>query len=219
MAPFPFLSRLGRRLSLAAALALLAGLTACGFTLRGATPMPLDTLYLGVPENTRFSADLRRAIQAASPNTRLVSSPKEAQATFQQVSNTRDEREVSLDAAGRIEEYELSVRYVFRVVDARGELLLPDTTLTAVRDMPYDDQVLQAKEKEAESLYQDMERTLVSRIVRRLTAPDVSQAIQASLANPAGETDGVTPAGAPETADAPPALPRPSLGSRPSRDF
>jgi len=70
------------------------------------------------------------------------------------------------------------VRLVFRLVDARGQVLLPDTTLTAVREMPYDDQIAQAKEGEMETLYRNMQQSLVSRLVRRMTAPDVAEAFE-----------------------------------------
>lgn len=54
------------------ALAMLMLLAGCGFTMRGVTPLPFDTLYVGIPDNTRFGADVRRALRAASPNTRQV---------------------------------------------------------------------------------------------------------------------------------------------------
>ena len=212
-----FRPRLRAGLARTAAVLLLAGLSGCGFALRGATPIPVDTLYLGVPDNTRFGADLRRAIAATSPETRLVDTQQEAQASFLQVSESRTEREVSLDPNGRVEEYELSIRYVFRVVDARGQLVLADTTLTGTRDMPYDDQARLAKSEEAERLFEDIQRSLISRIIRRLTAPDVSEALQATLA--AGDDDIVRPLAPPIPQEAPPSLPRPDLGSRPNPDF
>lgn len=201
----------------AAVVLLLAGLSGCGFALRGATPLPVDTLYLGVPDNTRFGADLRRAIAATSPRTRLVATSTEAQASFVQVSESRREREVSLDPNGRVEEYELSIRYVFRVVDARGQLILADTTLTGTRDMPYDDQARLAKSQEADSLFEDIQRSLISRIIRRLTAPDVSEALQAAQA--AGDDDTTRPLAPPMPHETPPALPPPSLGSGSNPNF
>jgi len=41
-------------------------LAACGFRLVGTTPLPFDTLYIDVPDTTRFGADIRRAVRAAS---------------------------------------------------------------------------------------------------------------------------------------------------------
>lgn len=126
-------------------------LSACGFALRGVTPMPFSTLYVGIADNTQFGADVRRALRAASPDTKLVASPKDAQAILQEVSNTRALREVSLNAQGRVEEYELGINYTFRLIDAQGRALIPDTTLSIYREMPYDDQIVQAKQGQIES--------------------------------------------------------------------
>lgn len=158
---------------LAAGLALVLTLSSCGFEMRGTTPLPFDTLYMGVPDNRKFGADLRRAIRASSPNTRIVDTPKEAQAILQQVASTRTRRQVSLNPQGRVEEYELAVRFTFRLIDPKGNAIIPDTTFSAYRQMPYDAQVVQAKEGQADVLYSSMEQSLVSRVLRRLTAADV----------------------------------------------
>ena len=68
-----------------ACLALFMLISACGFTLRGVTPLPFETLYVGIADNTQFGADVRRALRAASPDTKLVTSPKDAQAILQEV--------------------------------------------------------------------------------------------------------------------------------------
>lgn len=190
-------------------------LTGCGFQLQGTTPLPFDTLSVTIPENTQFGADVRRAIQAASPNTTIIEPDTIAadyirtpnaplnnvgsmsstmtvdnkqinrqstlpfQAQLQQVSETRNARAVSLNAQGRVEEYELTLTFVFRLVNAKNEVILPDTVLTSVRELPFDDRVVQAKESEQATLFRDMQRSLVARIVRRLAAPDVKQRYEA----------------------------------------
>lgn len=172
-----------------ACLALFMLLSACGFALRGVTPMPFDTLYVGIPDTTQFGADVRRSLRAASPNTKLVDTPKEAQAILQQVADTRTLREVSLNAQGRVEAYELGINYTFRLIDAQGRALIPDTTLSIYREMPYDDQVVQAKQGQIETLFRAMQRDLVSRLLRRLTAPEVHKAFEtAQEGGESGET-------------------------------
>ncbi|WMD20758.1 LPS assembly lipoprotein LptE [Achromobacter seleniivolatilans] len=168
------------RLLRGACLALFMLLSACGFTMRGVTPMPFDTLYVGIPGNNQFGADVRRALRAASPDTKLVENRKEAQAIFQQVSDTRTLREVSLNAQGRVEEYELGINYTFRLIDNKGRALIPDTTLSIYREMPYDDQIVQAKQGQIETLYRAMQRDLVSRVLRRMTAPEVRRAFESA---------------------------------------
>lgn len=195
------------------ALAMLMLLAGCGFTMRGVTPLPFDTLYVGIPDNTRFGADVRRALRAASPNTRLVAGSKEAQAILQQVSTDRTLREVSLNAQGRVEEYELGIDYTFRLIDAKGNALVPDTTVSIYREMPYDDQVVQAKQGQIDSLYQSMEKELVNRLLRRLTAPDVHEAAAKAAAGtldpdaPVYDPHQATPASRPSPWNTPNAYP------------
>lgn len=165
-----------------AMLAMTILLTACGFKLQGTTQLPFERLSITISENTQFGADVRRAIRAVSPNTVIV--PNEPllkgekpnyQAQLQQVSVSRDVREVSLNPQGRVEEYELTLIFTFRLVNARNEIILPDTTLVTVRDLPYDDNVVQAKEGEITTLFEQMQRSMVERLVRRITSPDVAQ--------------------------------------------
>ncbi|AWB35727.1 hypothetical protein DBV39_08530 [Orrella marina] len=163
-------------------LALTILLTACGFRLQGTTPLPFERLSITIPDNTQFGADVRRAIRAASPDTVIVSNEPllkgekpNFQAQLQQVSVSRNIREVSLNPQGRVEEYELTLIFTFRLVNARSEIILPDTTLVTVRDLPYDDNVVQAKEGEIATLFEQMQRSMVDRLMRRITSPDVIQ--------------------------------------------
>jgi LPS-assembly lipoprotein len=158
---------------------LLAG---CGFKMQGATPMPFDSLAITIPQNSQFGADVRRAIRAASPGIVIIepSSTQPGvktvpQAKLEQVSEVRNSRIVSLNARGKPEEFELTLVYTFRLVNAKNQIILPDTTLSAARAMPFDERVVQAKEGEAVTLYRDMQKSLVARMMRRLTAPDIKQ--------------------------------------------
>lgn len=166
---------------------LLAG---CGFKMQGETPMPFNSLAITIPQNSQFGADVRRAIRAASPDTAIIESSaqpvkngdkssanaqKAPQARLEQVSESRQSRVVALNAQGKPEEYELTLTYTFRLVNAKNQVILPDTTLFAARSMPFDERVVQAKEGEAATLFRDMQRSLVARMMRRLTAPDIKQ--------------------------------------------
>lgn len=158
---------------------LLAG---CGFKMQGATPMPFDSLAITIPQNSQFGADVRRAIRASSPGIVIIEpSSTQAgvntvpQARLEQVSEDRNSRIVSLNARGKPEEFELTLIYTFRLVNAKNQIILPNTTLSAARAMPFDERVVQAKETEAVTLYRDMQKSLVPRMMRRLTAPDIKQ--------------------------------------------
>lgn len=182
-------------------------LVGCGFKMQGVTPMPFDSLAITIPQNSQFGADVRRAIRAASPNILIIEpsaakpvapgekptvDPKRiAQARLEQVSEVRNQRIVSLNAQGKPEEFELTLVYTFRLVNAKNQIVLPDTTLSAARAMPFDERVVQAKEGEAATLYRDMQKSLVARMMRRLTAPDIKQRWDALNASTPAEQENI----------------------------
>src|SRR5690606_32118098 len=92
-------------------------LLACGFRMKGVAPLPFNTLYTNIPENSEFGANLRRAIMASSPATRFVSEPMQAQARLTQLLNHQSLRELSIDPQGQVEEYELNLEFVFQLTD------------------------------------------------------------------------------------------------------
>lgn len=142
----------------------------CGFALRGTVTLPFPSLYIGVAPNSALGAQLRREVRATSPSTRIVEEPGQAAARLEIQNESRERTELSLTGQGRVQEYELRLSLQFRVIDAQGNELLPPTVLTASRSLPFDDNVSQAKESEAEFLYRAMQSDLAQRIVRRLAA-------------------------------------------------
>ncbi len=188
-----------------ASVVLAALLAACGFTLRGVNPLPFSSLYVGVNENSHFGSSLLRALKASSPTTALVTSPKEAEAIYTQLRSSRSLREVSLNAVGRVEQYELTVNYAFRITDQKGRIILSDTAMSASREVPFDDQFMQAKEDEFQRIYEDLEVGLVARIVRRISAPEVRtnyERLQSGGESPA-EADPVAPSMTPVDSSTP----------------
>jgi LPS-assembly lipoprotein len=217
-------------------------LVGCGFKMQGSTPLPFDSLHITIPQNSQFGADVRRAIRAASPNTRLIelndiqvrprdmkededvedkgvqNSIKEkqvrklAQARLEQLGEERQTRIVALNAQGKVEEFELTLKFTFRLVNAKDQVILPATTLTASRSMPFDERVVQAKEGEAATLFRDMQKSLVTRIIRRITAPDITQRweiVSKAKGEEAEEIETVAPVNEPTTV--PPMWQNPSL--------
>lgn len=152
----------------------------CGFALRGTVTLPFPSLYIGVGANTALGAQLRREVRATSPSTRIVENAGSAVARLEIQNESRARTELSLTGQGRVQEYELRLSLQFRVIDAQGNELVPPTVLTASRSLPFDDNVAQAKESEAEFLYRAMQSDLAQRIVRRLAAATAPELIPAA---------------------------------------
>ena len=101
-------------------------LTACGFQLRSAQPLPFSSLYIA--DTWELGAILRRNIRAYG-STQLASSPQEAQAVFTLLGEAREKNILSLSGTGRVREYQLRYRIAFKVHDLKGrEYVAPTGT-------------------------------------------------------------------------------------------
>jgi LPS-assembly lipoprotein len=156
-----------RRTLLASAALGAAALGGCGFKLRGAQTLPIDTLYLALPVNSQLGAEIARVVRS-STNAKVVADRKESQAIFELLGESREREVLSINAQGRAREYQLRLRTTFRVVDPNGLELIAPTTLTARRDIAFNESELLAKESEEAVLYRDMQSDLVRQMVTRL---------------------------------------------------
>jgi LPS-assembly lipoprotein len=167
--------------SLLAALILAVSLAGCGFQLRGmqGANLPYKSFYVALPETAQVRIWLERHINAHG-NTQIVDSASDADAIFQQLQDERDKSVLSVNAQGRVREYRLYMIYSFRVVNRKGQELIPPNEVTLSRDITYDDSTILAKNLEENLLWRDMERDLVNQIMRRLAIakpknPDIKE--------------------------------------------
>jgi LPS-assembly lipoprotein len=157
------------------ALAALAGLgpallaTGCGFQLRRSAKLPFRTLYTNFSPVSAIGAELRRLIRVAE-DTELVDDPEKAEARLEVLVEQRERDVVAFSSTGRPREYQLRLRFRFRVVDAQQRELLPPTELVLTRDITSTDIEVVAKQQEEELLYREMQSDLVQQLLRRLAA-------------------------------------------------
>jgi LPS-assembly lipoprotein len=144
-------------------------LAACGFQLRGSYSLPWDTLYLGMPENSEMYAQIKRSVEA-STQTRIITDPKEAQASFVILRNEQAKNILSLSGAGLVREFQLTQTFVYRIQDASGKELIPPAQIILQREMNFDDRRIFASEAEEISIRRDMQHDLVQQILRRLSS-------------------------------------------------
>ena len=147
-----------------------AVLTGCGFQLRGTLSgnLPYKTMMIALPDTSEVRVWLERYINAAG-TTEIIDDPKLADATFQQLSDTRLKTILSVNAQGRVREYRLQLNYRFRVVNAKGQILVPPNEVSLSRDITFDDSNVLAKDLEESLLWRDMNNDLVNQIMRRLS--------------------------------------------------
>ena len=147
-----------------------AVLTGCGFQLRGTLSgnLPYKTMMIALPDTSEVRVWLERYINAAG-STEIIDDPKLADATFQQLSDSRIKTILSVNAQGRVREYRLQLNYRFRVVNAKGQILVPPNDVSLSRDITFDDSNVLAKDLEEGLLWRDMNNDLVNQIMRRLS--------------------------------------------------
>ena len=153
---------------LTVSLVLTMALAACGFQMRGAAPLPFDTLYMP-GTSSGIALDLKRSIQAGTRTT-VIDDAKKAQAVLEFTQVIREKLILSLAATGRVREFQLRYRVAFRVHDGKGGEFLPVSTVQLTRDVSFNDTDVLAKETEEALLFRDMQFDMVQLIMRRLAA-------------------------------------------------
>jgi LPS-assembly lipoprotein len=147
-------------------------LTGCGFELRQSPNYAFATLFSSAPENAPIGVKLRRALES-SGQVSVITNPKhieQAQVIFEQLSELREKVVVGRTATGAIREFQLRLRYRFRLRTQGGKELIPDTEMLLTRDINFNETGALSKESEEALLYRDMENDVVQQIQRRLAA-------------------------------------------------
>ena len=147
------------------AVLLLAG---CSFHLRGKAGMPFKTLYLETANrDTPFAKELRHSLEANK--VKLANDADQADVVLDIISEAPDKQILTLDASGRVSEFQLFYRVSLRAYDLKKRKWIPAEEFVMHRDFPYDDNNVRAMEAEEDLLYQSMRTDMVQQIVRRLS--------------------------------------------------
>jgi len=140
----------------------------CGFHLRGHEGMPFENLYLATADpNTEFIRELRLSLQANE--VKLVSDAKQADVILDIISEIPYQQILTLDASGRVSEFELFYRVSLRAYDLKNQEWIPADDFILRRDFPYNDNNVLAMEAQENLLYHSMHTEMVQQIVRRLS--------------------------------------------------
>ena len=165
-----------------AVLLVLAGLSACGFHLRGEVKLRpgLEQLRLaGVDPYSELGRMLVRGLEGAGARV-LAPGDTGPAAELRILDSRRERRVLSVRATGKVQEYELVQHLDFGVRAADGEItiletfvadggtLLPRQTLLARRDYLYDASDPLGKSGEEAALYREMQSDLVRLLLGRL---------------------------------------------------
>jgi LPS-assembly lipoprotein len=164
--------------------ALLGG---CGFQLRQAPNFVFSSVVINAPESSPLAQELRRSLSAdgkvqvlgtaalAAPAGGAASSPatgttSAGQIIFDLLQEQREKVVIGLNSSGQVTDFQLRSRVHFRVRNARGVELIPDTELEQHRDISFSETAVLAKQAEESLMYRDMQSDTVQQLMRRLAA-------------------------------------------------
>ena len=151
---------------------LFAGLAGCGFELRKPPRYAFSTLFSSILTVSPFGVKLKRSLES-SGQVEVITDARQierAEVIFDQLFELREKVVVGRTSTGAIREFQLRLRYRFRVRSKGGIELIPDTEITLNRDINFNETGALSKESEEALLYRDMENDLVVQIQRRLAA-------------------------------------------------
>lgn len=147
-------------------------LSGCGFALRKAPNFAFTTLYSGLAETSPLGVELRRSLESTRKVHVITDARQinEAQVILDVLADQREKVVLSLNASGQVREFQLRMRFRFRLRTLAGKELIPNTEILQERDISFNESAVLAKEAEEGLLYRDMQSDIVQQIMRRLAA-------------------------------------------------
>lgn len=146
------------------------GLGACGFKLRGTFDYAFKTLYIDVNEASLVGKALIRELTLEKQVTLFTDPADKARAEAVLILDTeqRERAITAINSAGQVRELQLRLRVNFKLLNASGKEVIPDSQVVQQRDVSYNETVALGKESEEELLYKDLLEDVVQQLQRRL---------------------------------------------------
>ena len=157
---------------LATTAATVGGMTGCGFALRTAPNFAFKTLFSPFAEASTLGIELKRSLEA-NGNVQVITDARlidKAEVILDVLSDQREKVVVGLNASGQVREFQLRLRFGFRVRSRKGSELIAATEILQQRDISFNESAVLAKETEEALLYREMQSDIVQQIMRRLGA-------------------------------------------------
>ncbi len=162
------MDRLSRRLVLAILLPVVCGLAACGFRLQGEAELPAEMGATRIVTSDPYSHFVRRLTILLEQNGAHVVDADAGAAVLEIPLNEVRKDVLSIGGSARIREYRVVHRVRFRLVNAQGDVLVPEQTLEQSRVISFDEQDILAATREEEFLREELADTLSRQVLRRL---------------------------------------------------
>ena len=146
--------------------------TGCGFALRKAPDFAFKTLFSPFAESSTVGNELKRSLESGG-NLRVITDARQidqAEVILDVLQEQREKTVVAVNASGQVREFQLRIRFSFKLRSAKGKELIPPTDIVQQRDISFNESAVLAKESEEGLLYREMQRDIVQKIMSRLAA-------------------------------------------------
>jgi LPS-assembly lipoprotein len=143
----------------------------CGFRLRGEAHLPTEmavTYLQGAGGTGALGMGLRTALQSAGVT--VTNDRSQATAILNTLDYRSGRRVLSVNASGKVQEYQLYSLFVFEVKDAKGRVITPRQNISLARNFLFNQDDVLGMVNEQASIQQEMERDLVRLTILRLEA-------------------------------------------------
>ena len=146
------------------------GVAGCGFALRGTPNFAFKSLFSPFAESSLLGTELKRSLESGG-NVRVISDVRQidqADVILDVLQDQREKTVVAVNASGQVREFQLRIRFQFRLRGAKGKELIPTTEILQQRDISFNESAVLAKETEEGLLYREMQSDIIQQIMRRL---------------------------------------------------
>ncbi len=150
------------------------GVTGCGFALRRTPDFSFKSIFSPFAENSALGTELKRSLESGG-NVKVITDVRrigEADVILDVLQDQREKTVVSLNASGQVREFQLRIRFRFRLRNQQGRELISSTEIVQQRDISFNETAVLAKEAEEGLLYRDMQSDIIQQIMRRLAAAE-----------------------------------------------
>lgn len=144
-------------------------LSGCGWRLRGSldTDLVLPSMYVQYHSaSSELKRELNQTLESAGVD--LQANTDNAELVLVLHSENRGRRVLSVNASGKVSDYELQYTVTFSVQDNAGNALISNEQINQQRDYSFDESAVLAKSEEERRLFDFMRRMSIQTLMRRL---------------------------------------------------
>lgn len=142
--------------------------SACGWHLRGSLNVDnLQSLHVSAENlQSEFVKELKRNL--SNKGVSIEANAPDAQYSLVILKESSERRTAGVGASARAAEYLLTESVQYLVLDKAGQVLLPESTVSAERSYSFDENQIISADNEAELIRKELRGDLIRQIARRL---------------------------------------------------